>query len=164
MKKVIKVLLFLVCIKSVYAQNTTLTKGETISYLEKKIKEVEGTIVGQYSYSNFSLRYEDGKIITSYVDTYNSGKTKSSTSYEFRFNPLYITGFSFFSLNSPDFRGLRIKLSVPPQYIQNGNRYQREEADFFFVGNRNDDSNAQKIIKAFKHLQALLKAEDDPFQ
>jgi len=153
----------------VFAQDVTLTKGETVEYLKKKYKEMEGfNTPGTYmqrTFKNFELKYIDGIIQLSYKE-YDRNSGEWSTDYEYRFNPLYISRFTFATVN--DYTVLHIYFSNTNFSIhqKNGNGSfvdDYEYISFLYLGTKDDQKNGEKIKKALLHLQALLKAEDDPF-
>lgn len=143
----------------------TLTKGETIAYLNKKIKEVAGFKHPKLQPASFAAEYlQEIKLSDNKVEiifTYIGDSRPRS----YKFNPLLITrissseeknattGLVYFDFNSMTVLQDEINIKGPIQ-----NNY----AVFpYLIG---DGSNFEKIKKAFLHLQALLKAEDDPFQ
>ncbi|MFN3666016.1 MAG: hypothetical protein ACK4S0_07650 [Sediminibacterium sp.] len=143
------------------AQTPTLTKGETISYLSKKLKE---TIGHEWSNNNGSI----GKITTCNVTQTEKGikiefwiNSQRLVSYEF--NPKLISSITEYSngSNSP-INELRLSLkgNVCIHY-NNGTTSSVSYGNMPYL--KADPDNFQKISKAFNHLKALLAAEDDPF-
>lgn len=143
------------------AQTPALTKGETISYLDKKIKE---SIGHNWSNNNGTI----GKISSaSVIQTEKGIKIEFRIDYQrttsFEFNPKLITAVTEYTngTNSPV---NEIRLSLKGNVCIHYNNGQTNSVAY---GNlpylKADADNFQKISKAFNHLKALLAAEDDPF-
>jgi hypothetical protein len=142
------------------AQNATLTKGETIEYLHKKIMEVDkqttGTAGSVFQYPKVLLQNGAVKI------EFDMGTPR----YTYVFNPAYIkevtlskpnqtTGWVLIELMSK-------AVAVEKAYAAADNGKSSSEFAWlpFLIG---DGKNFDRIKKALLHLQALIKAEDDPF-
>lgn len=155
----------LFCTSTLSAQNTLLTKEETINYLAKKFKEVDGlyTDNGMWKYSHCDLTWVNNNIELTYRHTYNGDNV---TDFTIRFNPLYITRIDN-SRGITDVGVLEIFLSIPGQSTQSNHNgtfpRSTKEVNIMFLGSSSDRTNGDKIKKALLHLQQLLKAEDDPF-
>jgi hypothetical protein len=216
MKKTILFFLSLCFYAGARAQTPTFTKGETIAYLDKKIKEVngfhrtaplgEGQIPYYYYSSSVSL---DGNKVTLYTERGTKSKKYfgdkvwvSGSGYWYlypcdygvqvhtvSFNPIHIQSISMgTSLVAGEPVGL-IKITLKNSSAQqnysgwaitqkiNREPYVGKCSGYKQVANNNtavselyftffqaDDTNFNKIKKALLHLQAVLSAEDDPFQ
>lgn len=164
--KQILLLFFAFCFTpSVIAQNATLTKGETVAYLDKKMKEMNEFRYKNERYLNFSVEF-DGTVLTLKYQIKNLDN--NFTSYQIhKFNPLYINKFQHYNrdnqlpfiLVSVKTSGIYSTTGSPYKYSPENNNH----IPFYFLGSESDKSNGEKIKKALLHLQALLKAEDDPF-
>ena len=152
---------------SVYAQDVTLTKGETVEYLNKKFKELDGrnyTNISNYTIKNLSITFKDGLMVMSISEVgVEDGK---SHNYIRKFNPLYIT--KIWSANVVPYGDntgqLQIYLKIAgTEAYQSGAYGWTQNTDVLRLPFLNVNDNDKKITKALLHLQALLKAEDDPF-
>ncbi|HCL04537.1 MAG TPA: hypothetical protein DHW64_00535 [Chitinophagaceae bacterium] len=161
MKKFFYVVLFSFFVSQLHAQTPTLTKGETISYLDKKIKE---SIGHNWTNNNGTI----GKISSaSVIQTEKGIKIEFRIDYQrtisYEFNPKLISSVTEYT-NGTSSPVNEIRLSL------NGNvciHYNNGQTNSVSYGNlpylKADADNFQKISKAFNHLKALLAAEDDPF-
>lgn len=152
------------------AQTPTLTKGETISYLDKKIKESIG-----HSLTN-SNGYI-GKVTEAQVKESAKGISimyyfDYKTKYTYDFNPRLITGIADYQhvAGSP-LNEIQIKLSgaicILSTVKPGTSGYNVTDTKSVSYANmiylKADSTSFSKIIKALNHLRDLLKAEDDPF-
>ena len=166
-----------------YAQNATLTKGETLEYIQKKFREFEGTYVYRVD-SNRQINYADDKILTgAYVSLTDQKITFSYTlsfrpyqnqvgsnasclcSYSVTFKPADINYMKYFSKYQNFYIGLNNKTGRQIvrccQYHKNS---EKDITDNYVILHISGDEDAiNKLIKALNHLKELLKAEDDPF-
>jgi len=152
------------------AQTPLLTKGETISYLDKKFKE---SIGHELINSNGNI----GKITLAEVKESSKGITivyeyNYKSKYTYEFNPRLISSISELThISGSSLNELSINLSgavcVFTKSIMNSSGYRDNTttsasfAKIIFL--KADSSNFGKISKALNHLRDLLKAEDDPF-
>lgn len=161
MKRLLYVFFLSLFFSVLTAQTPTLTKGETISYLNKKIKE---SIGHNWSNNNGTI----GKISSATISETQKGvkiefwiDAQRLVSYEF--NPKLISSITEYTngTNSPV---NEIRLSLKGNVSIHYNNGQTSSVGY---GNmpylKADADNFQKISKAFNHLKALLAAEDDPF-
>lgn len=152
------------------AQTPTLTKGETISYLDKKIKESIGHALTN---SNGYI----GKVVEAQVKESAKGISITyyfdyKTKYTFDFNPRLITSIADYqhAAGSP-LNEIQIKLSgaicILSTVKPGTNGYNVTDTKSISYANmiylKADSTSFNKIIKALEHLRDLLKAEDDPF-
>ena len=152
------------------AQTPTLTKGETISYLDKKFKE---SIGHELTNNNGNI----GKITTAEVRESAKGITITyeynyRNKYTYEFNPRLISSISEFThIAGSPLNELNINLSgavcVLTRSVANssgGRDITTSSVSFAkIIFLKADSSNFGKISKALNHLRDLLKAEDDPF-
>lgn len=155
---------------SMFAQDVTLTKQETVNYLNKKMREIqsmqacnEPTITPnkfEFASASVGFDYESNQLKFIYSGT-RTQKNNVTISVEFSqiFNPLHIKEIK--EISSTDqcaVHWIRIELKG---YLgkRNGSDWNNFAIPFLKV----DSFAFEKIKKAFLHLQALLKAEDDPF-
>jgi len=153
--------LFIFFATQVIAQTPTLTKGETISYLDKKIKEAIGH---SWTNNNGSI----GKISSATVIQTTRGvkiefKVDYQRTYSYEFNPKLISSIGDHTnrTSSPVneiYINLKGNVCI---YYNNGQTSSVAYSNFPYL--KADPDNFQKISKAFNHLKALLAAEDDPF-
>lgn len=193
------------------AQNPSLTKEETVNYLNKKANEilghyrlVEGTYYYYYS-SSVNLSGSDVSVYTlrgtnqskqnGYYFYWRGSRTGYPCNYyedqhTNTFNPAHIISID---LDPSNVAGnpvglIRITLksnTARYSYYRNGPAWKvnddnsqwgghcyawKEYASqkesrrvVYFTFLQSDDTNFNKIRKAFEHLRSLLKAEDDPF-
>lgn len=161
MKRLLCILIPVLFVAQLHAQTPTLTKGETISYLNKKIKEVLGH---NWSNNNGSI----GSITYCSVIQTEKGikiefRINSQRTVSYEFNPKLISSISEYANGSGSpINELRISLkgNVCIHY-NNGTTNSIGYANMPYL--KADPDNFQKISKAFNHLKALLAAEDDPF-
>lgn len=161
MKKFFYVLLFALFVTQLNAQTPTLTKGETISYLDKKIKESIG-----HSWTNNNGTI--GKISSASVSQTEKGiRIEFKIDYQrlvnYDFNPKLISSITEYT-NGTSSPINEILLSLKGKvciHYNNGQTNSVAFANFPYL--KADVDNFQKISKAFNHLKALLAAEDDPF-
>jgi len=168
MKRYIITSVFLFFSILVFAQDVTLTKGETVAWLDKKIKEIVGHSFyakGTPKVSDAGVKFVDGLLIISIAEDYGKDGIWIRTS---KFNPMYMNyvGYKgYFSGGSID----KMKITFPTksvigETITPSGKTDIEEADNYdYSFLRADETAPIKIRKALLHLQALLKAEDDPF-
>lgn len=169
MNRVIIIAISLLFPFEIIAQNATLTKGETVSYLSKKIQEVVGYCRG--STKNCASTY-----VSASVELKNNQlevSTKESDGYVvvYIFNPKNIISLSqgdHYSNDEylKDYIFIKFSSKIAIKKITYADRTSKteyvQEVDFTYLDS--DNSNGDKVRKALLHLQALLKAEDDPFE
>lgn len=161
MKHFFYVFLFSFFTIQVIAQTPTLTKGETISYLDKKIKESIG-----HSWTNNNGTI--GKISSASVVQSEKGikiefRVDYQRTYSYEFNPKLISSIGDHTngTSSPvNEMYINLKGNVCIFY-NNGQTSSVAYSNYPYL--KADSENLQKITKAFNHLKALLAAEDDPF-
>lgn len=161
MKKFFYVFLFTFFAIQLNAQTPTLTKGETISYLDKKIKE---SIGHNWTNNNGTI----GKISSaSVLQTEKGIKIEFRIDYQrlvnYEFNPKLISSVTEYT-NGTSSPVNEIRLSLKGNvciHYNNGQTNSVAYANLPYL--KADADNFQKISKAFNHLKALLAAEDDPF-
>lgn len=156
------------------AQDTMLTKDETINYLDRKLREVEGRTVvysggSRLRYADVSLKKQGEGLELRYTEyLHHPGGQRESFRRGFRFNPLYLEHFfkprdatpeSAIALMSVRFRSKTVGR------LTSGGEWEyppgMHHVEFFFLAAAPE--NATRIKKALEHLQMLAKAEDDPF-
>jgi hypothetical protein len=164
-----------------YAQNATLTKGETLEYIQKKFREFEGTYVVTIDTTRRTTNIDDKMLTGAYVSltdqkitfSYNlsfrpfqvGGNPPCFCSYTITFKPADITYMNY----SNKYQNLYISLAnkTAKQVVRCCQYYktsERDNIDNYVVLHISGDEDAiNKIMKALNHLKALLKAEDDPF-
>jgi len=164
----------LLCMLSVtaLAQDITLTKGETVAYLDKKIKEVEGYSQNGWpeglSVKDCSVEFKNGRLIITQSTYKNENDFRKE---EYSFNPLYIESITDYSYNDKaqtvhimfitlSTKSIRHQTTHPLNYVK-WPLYEEKDAQIYYFNG--GGKNFEKIKKALFHLQALLKAEDDPF-
>lgn len=161
-----------------FSQDITLTKGETVNYLKKKLNEINGeytvrieaspTINDKYV-SNPYLYLNESQLSLSYSLYFRPFSATSNPSffcsYSYSFNPMYIDtiwapsgGLMSVWLK----RGNGKYVCSCSQYHTNLNKNENTSLISWPVP-INDSDYANKIRKALLHLRDLLKAEDDPF-
>lgn len=181
MKKTILFFLLLGFYTGAQAQNVTLTKGETLEYIQKKFREFDRTYVYYKDSTRRTTNIDDKMLTGAYVSLTDQ---KITFSYSLSFRPYQVGGNSpclcSYSITfkpadidymdySSKYQNLYIKLSKKTgrQIItccQNYKNYEKDITDNFVILNISGDEDAiNKLIKALNHLKALLKAEDDPF-
>jgi len=161
MKKLFYLFLFTLIITTSNAQTPVLTKGETISYLDKKIKEAIGHT---WTNNNGSI----GKISSASVIQSDKGvkiefRVDYQRTYSYEFNPKLISSIGDHTngTSSPVneiYINLKGNVCI---FYNNGATSSVAYSNFPYL--KADSENLQKITKAFNHLKALLAAEDDPF-
>jgi len=169
MKRYVLILILFICSGSLHAQDVTLTKGETVAWLNKKINEIIGYSMfqdGAHKVKEASVKYINGILEISYTEFYGEYDYYKET---FKFNPLYIVSINDYG----SFHGTSInqmKITMPAKAIIrevvtgiNRKILLSEDDAFYFPFLAADTTAEKKIRKALLHLQALLKAEDDPF-
>lgn len=194
MKKTLLFCLLVLLNLSLNAQDkATLTKEETVSYINKKVKECEGHyrtpdasafsngVAKKMYYRDMSFELSGEKIIVSMMSS-NKSANDNSTDYFERyvtqsFNPSQIVSFTDGTTNANEPLGIiLIKLksnsSVSKQYVKyhNGRSFYYHDptqtwssSEVGFVFLNADPDNYKKIKKALEYLRDLYKAEDDPF-
>ncbi len=157
--------IFITISVEVYSQNSNLTKGQTIEYLNKKIKEVAGLqsfISGQNYPDNlrsFGVSMQDNRIeiYHTYPNSYSSEI--------YKFNPRFIEKVEMPGFMSKDSVTSIINLALKDpiaSYTGTSGQYVTRYVSFPFM--YSDRSNFEKIKKALFHLKALMEAEEDPFK
>lgn len=161
MKQLLCLLIPVLIAAQLHAQTPTLTKGETISYLNKKIKE---TIGHQWSNNNGSI----GSVTSCTVSQTEKGikiefRISSQRLLSYEFNPKLISSITEYANGtSSPINEIRISLRGNVCiYYNDGSTSSTSYANMPYL--KADPDNFQKISKAFNHLKALLAAEDDPF-
>ena len=170
------------------AQDAMLTKEETVNYLQKKLKEVDGrykTVTGdKFLYREPSLTLlKDGTVELVYTTTSSEFCLSGYTvKFSYRFNPGEIAKIGIFGSEKADdpIRHLSLKFSARtararedhsngPQckaglgykYGTNQQWGDLTEVEFPFFATFPE--NRGRITRAFLHLRDLAKAEEDPF-
>lgn len=194
MKKTLLICILALLNVSLFAQDkATLTKDETVNYLERKIKE----IVGHYRkpdgsnerlyFKNTSVSYRDN-LLTISTTRKNLLEDNKNCRYVERentvsFNPKDIIEIKFEGKNESEPVGI-IKVIFTSQVckeiwdayaykMQNnyGTCYDWRKTDHQEFSKKeilipflaSDSTNFTKFKKALEHLRDLCKAEDDPF-
>lgn len=165
MKKMFVLLLLVSAVVTTFAQDPTLTKAETISYLNNKIKAVIGQKEPSCSSCsdkllNAYIKEADGLIEIYYSQEMGSGRSWSCT---YRFNPKYIDGITLMGSNAT-VRSINIFIpnnSGMKTTSDYSSFWKDKNMSFLFLDN--DPDNFKKIKKAFLYLKDLYKAEADPF-
>jgi len=169
MRQLFIAILLSIPLLSASAQDVTLTKGETVAWLEKKINEIieySSFADGTPKVKEASVKYINGILEISYTQDYGKYDYYKET---FKFNPLYIVSiYDYGSFPSGSINKVKIKMpakAIIREVVTRGDHKKllSEEEDFYFPFLAADTTGAIKIRKALLHLQSLLKAEDDPF-
>ncbi len=163
-----------------FSQDVTLTKGETVNYLKKKLNEINGEytvrigaatnlddkyVANPYMYFNESSMNFSYSL---YFRPYSSTSIPALfCSYSFTFNPMYIDTIYAPSAGSGLMsvwlkRGNGKYVCTCSQYYPQFNKNESTSLISWPVP-INDPDYANKVRKALLHLRDLLKAEDDPF-
>ncbi len=151
---------------SVFAQDVTLTKDETISYLDKKIKAIIGqpepfcsNCTGR-KMRNAYIKETGGLIEVYFSYDISDGRSYSAT---YRFNPKYIRDIDLFTTKST-VRTINIFIpnnSSMKTTSDSEGFWNEKNMKFLFLDN--DPENFNRIKKAFLYLKDLYNAEADPF-
>ena len=165
-----------------FSQNATLTKGETLAYIQKKFREFEGTYVLMRDTTRRTISSSDKMLSGSYVSLIDD---KITFSYSLSFRPYTVGGtgdcFCSYSVTfkpadiesmsySNPYKSLQIILTrkTGRQTVRCCESYKKFEEDLtdrlvVSLNTSGDEDAINKIMKALNHLKELLKAEDDPF-
>ena len=148
-----------------FSQNPTLTKGETISYINKKLKEAIGKSLrwngDTYTYTNVSLTAEDENTLTIIIEMDNDEMIPAR---KYSFTPKDITLDE--RSNASDTAG-QFTLSA-----KNSKEYFKDRkgitsnwgvSSFVVPYSKDNSENFNKIEKAFKYLESISKEVKDPF-
>ena len=169
MKKYLFLLIIALFAMGVHAQDTMLTKEETINYLNKKLQEVDGRITIEptktHQFSYLSIRARGSDLELKHIDTRVGGQACSVVQV---FNPRDIFRLSVSELATKEspVRLLKIEFAkkLASSEIRCAGEHVLKDVDrvhmpFFdtLTGNR------QRFEKALMHLRDLARAEDDPF-
>lgn len=184
MKQVFFAALFVLVGFSSMGQDITLTKGETINYINKQLQKTVG------------LEYNDGSTIESITFTetarglrfsylasgsnkyaYNAYEKPSWGGYvkcpdrSYEFDPIYVKDITLKSYGHKNIRYLNLsfikkelvkeKISGCQEVYYGRNQMVNDVLIFFLMA---EEKDFDKLKKAFQHLIALYKAEDDPFE
>ena len=150
------------------AQDTMLTKEETVNYVNKKLQELEGRDMswdnGFVRYSALSFKIKGDNVELKYTQSSSSGDPRYTT---YLFNPAHISAFD--TIHGPRtgsaVRTFSVKFPTKTSRWAQGPSYapftdvDSVQMPYFdaLPGNR------KRIEKALMHLRDLYKAEDDPF-
>ena len=194
MKKTLLICILALLNVSLFAQDkATLTKDETVNYIERKIKE----IVGHYrTPEGFNERLYFKNTFVYYKDNLLTISTTRKNILENNFNCRYVEKENTISFNPKDiieikFEGKNesepvgiIKVIFTSQVCKeilyayaykmqksDGTCYDLRQTDHQEFSKKeilipflaSDSTNFTKIKKALEHLRDLCKAEDDPF-
>jgi tryptophanase len=158
MKKLFFSIAIILIASSSFAQNATLTKTETVAYIDKKIKEIASQQTPKadgffYSLWNY-MQFTDGMATIGFAFLPLREVT-------YKFNPAYIKDVTSFEQGKAT-GWIRIGFASNAVAISDGGTKKSSDAAFlpYAIG---DGTNFEKLKKALLHLQSLLKAEDDPF-
>jgi len=159
-----------------YSQDVTLTKGETIQYLDKIVKQTVGQTF-KTSYGFLGNSGTIGEVKEAYIKETSTGievfyEIKGSFIWQrkLKFHPKYIKTIINHKNNlSSTVNGVDITLIGN---LCNYEYYARDYggvvgsgtvAQLSIIFLQEDPKNFERLKKALLHLQALYKAEDDPF-
>ena len=166
MKKILICLSVFFMAATVAAQDATLTKAETISYLDKKIK----AIVGQpepfcSSCTGRKMRNAYVKEVDGLIEVFFSYDLRDDYIYSetYRFNPKYLRDVDIHS-GSQTVRSINIFIpneSGMKTTSDYESFWKTKNVRFLFLDN--DPENGKRIKKALLHLKDLYNAEADPF-
>ncbi len=187
MKKTIFTLLLSLLLHFCFGQGATLTKGETIAYLQKKLDETTQFKKCDFSkpdilngeelakiqtFSNLAISINDNKVTLQYTyrelwkwskngikDETDRGETQISIS----FNPSAIKSIERHNIRDPksDVQRMFIFLAYDVPFKTDGKT--TKSSLFTFPYYDADPQNGSRIEKAFLHLKDIIKAEGDPF-
>ncbi|MFD0751294.1 hypothetical protein ACFQZS_14180 [Mucilaginibacter calamicampi] len=178
-KNLIFLFLLFVTISAKAQDKATLTKDETISYINRKVKEIDGL---SYHYINtlgerlsktcnaasFALKYDtNDKLLLKYNEAYPN--TTLELRYLYEFKATYIKSIELMPpvVSSDQLGFLKIQLSNESALYSirydGGSRGEGNTSVIELPFLISDTSNFSKLKKALEHLQALYKSEDDPF-
>lgn len=155
-----------------FSQSATLTKGETIAYLNKKINEAVGHKLSNNNgfigdIYNAEVKVDTKGITIRYCWINTSGLYYWSS---YVFNPSHIQDILPYANTSESaINELKISLVGKTCVFTSGTGYYSPTtqsgsvAYANFLQLRADPENLNKIKKALLYLKSLLKAEDDPF-
>ena len=174
---------------SVSAQDAMLTKEETVNYLQKRLKEVDGrykTVVGdRFTYSDPSIKLQtDGTVELIYTRTSSESFCPGGypIKYSYRFDPGEIERVGIYGSEKADdpvrhlaivfkaktararedhFRDRQCNRGLGYKYGTNRQWGDLQEVEFPFFATTPE--NRGRITRAILHLRDLAKAEEDPF-
>ena len=144
---------------SAFSQNPTLTKRETISYLNKKFKEAIGKSFyhagAVNTYTNVTLAEEDENTIIVTIEVDNAAYNK-----KYSFVPKKLSVKE--SKHESDSAGELFLFSENAfEIFKNG---ERTDSIFIMIPfSKDDPENIKKIEKALKYLESISKEVKDPF-
>ena len=187
MKKTIFTLLLSLLLQVSFSQGTTLTKGETIAYLQKKLDEttqfkkcdfqkldiLNGEELAKIqTFSNLAISINDNKVTLQY--TYRElwkwskngikyEKDQGETQESISFNPSAIKKITQYSIRVPESDIDIVYITLAYECPQKLNGITDQSDLFGFPYYNADPQNGVRIKNAFLHLKDLLKAEGDPF-
>ena len=148
-----------------FSQNPTLTKGETISYINKKLKEAIGKSLrwngDTYTYTNVSLTAEDENTLTIIIEMDNDEMIPAK---KYSFTPKDISLYEI--SNASDTAGqftLYAKNSIDHFKDRKGRLSDISTQSFEVPYSKDNPENFNKIEKAFKYLESISKEVKDPF-
>lgn len=168
-------LFFICCCATIQgsAQGQTLTKGETISYINKMVKRAIGHNalwimcseyeLGEIASSSFS---ENGETVTYSVSSYAYKKGLCSApayNYTYEFNPAYIKSITQTPIKNTSV--VRVKINMKSKDLikvtsNSGKGFTDKMDIFLFLA---EPKNFDSFRKALLHLKDLVSAEEDPF-
>ncbi len=193
MKKILIVILALLNL-SLNAQNkANLTKGETVLYINKKVKECEGHyrtpdgsafsngVARKMYYRNMKFELSGEKIL---ISSMSSNKSENDYSRDYferyttqSFNPSQIVSITNGTANPKEPLGIIIiklksnSCATEQNVFYHNGRYfashdptvKNSSAEVGLIFLIADPENYNKVKKALEYLRDLYKAEDDPF-
>ena len=153
---------------SCFAQDTMLTKEETVNYVNKKLQELEGRDMsfanGYTRYSGLSFKIKGDNVELKYTESSGSGNPRYTT---YLFSPAHISAFG--TIHGPEtgsaVRAFSVKFPTKTGRWAQGAAY-APFRDVDWVQMPYFDAipgNRKRIEKALMHLRDLYSAEDDPF-
>lgn len=193
MKKIITILAVCVSIATSFAQGATLTKEETVNYINKKLAECDGhkkTVAdGSRTPTIKSLRISlsDAGLVTGTMEREDMNKAADCPRYKlynyYKFNLLHITSIELDKNYNENEAVGTIKINLLPRTghvtmtteaysrvlvgrCTDWKEFDRKEetvSQVYIYYLKGDPTNFNKIKKALEYLRDLAKAEDDPF-
>ena len=165
-------LLFFLSFQS-FSQGEMLTKGETISYIDKVVKRAIGhspvwimssdDARAEITSAGFSASGENVSY-TYRTKDYNDGYCRASGSYTtYTFHPAHIKNITMKKINKSSVVYVIVKMRAKDMVtIQSDSRkYFSDEMSFYLF--MPETKNFDSFKKALLHLKDLASAEDDPF-
>ena len=183
MKKSLFTFLLILYAFSCIAQDITLTKGETINYINKLLQKTvgleyhRGSTVDRIALTETStglrFSYTASGVSKFAFNAYNEhswGGYDKCPERSYEFDPIYVKDIVLKSYGHNNIRYLVLsfvkkdlvkeKISGCTEVYYGRNQTVNDVLFFFLMAQQSD---FDKFKKAFQHLIALYKAEDDPF-